>query len=159
MEEERPPVSGVPVRAASVPALAKLLVRAFEPDGTVVAAASALPRVALLMHRWWCPSATLAGLLSALYHNAAGHVPPCPSANCHHLAAHTGAAPHSAGSSPHHLHSRPASPHPQHSSPSRPGSPLPPLGALPGAGGVTPGDTQPTCSVAAFRLRICQVFR
>ncbi|XP_049960625.1 ras guanyl-releasing protein 3-like isoform X1 [Schistocerca serialis cubense] len=85
-ETERPALPGLSVRAATLPALVRIFVDAFETDGSLRQEGETVAKVLLLMHRWFTTSVSLAGELTRL-HASAAHEAPCRRAGCTH--AHT----------------------------------------------------------------------
>ncbi|XP_063235563.1 ras guanyl-releasing protein 3-like isoform X2 [Bacillus rossius redtenbacheri] len=80
-EDDRPVVPGLLVRAATLPALARLVVSAFDCDGEVSQESRAVPEVVFRTHRWFATSTELAGHLMSVPESA-----PCPSPGCGHSA-------------------------------------------------------------------------
>nr|CAD7428815.1 unnamed protein product [Timema monikensis] len=109
LEDDRSVVQGLPFRAATLPALVRLLVSVFgaailcevgvhcEPptysyyfapdasdcNGDLSDQAFSLPMVVLRTHRWFTSSSVLAGQLMAL-HKCAGDISPCQRSDCTH---------------------------------------------------------------------------
>ncbi|XP_068085877.1 ras guanyl-releasing protein 3 isoform X2 [Anabrus simplex] len=68
--EDEPVVPGLPIRAATLPALARLLVHAFDKEGEPHGDYCGLPGVLFLMHHWFTTSMALAEQLVALHRQA-----------------------------------------------------------------------------------------
>ncbi|XP_054715101.1 ras guanyl-releasing protein 3-like [Uloborus diversus] len=82
LEEERPVVPGVTVRAATVSALVDLLVDSFLPVGGVKEKECSFPRIMMLMHQWFISSEDLAQSLIARFWDG-GPIDNC-STSCSH---------------------------------------------------------------------------
>nr|CAD7452124.1 unnamed protein product [Timema tahoe] len=83
LEDDRSVVQGLPFRAATLPALVRLLVSVFDCNGDLSDQAFSLPMVVLRTHRWFTSSSVLAGQLMAL-HKCAGDIAPCQRSDCTH---------------------------------------------------------------------------
>nr|XP_042902771.1 ras guanyl-releasing protein 3 isoform X2 [Parasteatoda tepidariorum] len=82
LEEERPIIPGVSVKAASFDALVCLLIDSFLPSGGLKEENSNFPRVILLMHQWFTSSENLAHCLITRFWDYET-VPDCHSACIH----------------------------------------------------------------------------
>ncbi|XP_052275428.1 ras guanyl-releasing protein 3-like isoform X4 [Dreissena polymorpha] len=88
MEEEKPVLHGVNIRAATVERLLHLCVESFGDDG-IILENSEYPGVMFLMHKWYTTSDELAQSFLELYQKC-DEVIPCPVQECAHLpTAHT----------------------------------------------------------------------
>ncbi|XP_035224736.1 uncharacterized protein LOC118197343 [Stegodyphus dumicola] len=67
LEEDRPVVPGVTVKAAAVDALVDILIESFLPIGGLKEENCNFPRVMLLMHQWFTTSDNLAQSLISRY--------------------------------------------------------------------------------------------
>ncbi|GBL81049.1 hypothetical protein AVEN_83125-1 [Araneus ventricosus] len=67
LEDDRPVVPGVTVKAATVDALVDLLIESFLPTGGLKEENSNFARVMLLMHQWFTSSENLAHCLISRY--------------------------------------------------------------------------------------------
>ncbi|KAL4237259.1 RAS guanyl releasing protein 1 (calcium and DAG-regulated) [Mactra antiquata] len=66
MEEDKPVLHGVNIRAASIQTLIHLCVESFGEDGNIIED-SEFPNVMFLMHKWYMPSEELAQYFIDLY--------------------------------------------------------------------------------------------
>ncbi|GIY01084.1 n-terminal Ras-GEF domain-containing protein [Caerostris darwini] len=67
LEEDRPVVPGVTVKAATIDALVDLLIESFLPIGGLKEENSNFARIMLLMHQWFTSSENLAHSLISRY--------------------------------------------------------------------------------------------
>ncbi|XP_069682717.1 ras guanyl-releasing protein 3-like isoform X2 [Periplaneta americana] len=88
LEDDKPVLPGLPIRAATLPALARLVVNVFNCNGDLSSDVAAMPKVVFQMHRWFTSSATLVEQMMTL-HKRAGEISPCTIEGCIHSHATT----------------------------------------------------------------------
>lgn len=90
LEDDKPVLPGLPIRAATLPALTRLVVNVFNCNGDISTSAAMVPKVVFQMHRWFTSSATLVEQMMAL-HKRAGEISRCTIEGCAH--SHTKTSP------------------------------------------------------------------
>ncbi|PNF31337.1 hypothetical protein B7P43_G10906 [Cryptotermes secundus] len=83
LEDDKPVLPGLPIRAATLSALTRLVVNVFDCHGDLSPSVAVMPKVVFRMHLWFTTSATLVEHLMAL-HKKAGEISPCTIEGCTH---------------------------------------------------------------------------
>ncbi|KAJ9576133.1 hypothetical protein L9F63_007020, partial [Diploptera punctata] len=90
LEDDKPVIPGLPVRAATLSELVRLVINVFDYNGDLKADVEALPKVVFQMHRWFTSSTSLVEQMMSLHKNA-GDISPCIIDKCVHN--HSGTTP------------------------------------------------------------------
>ncbi|XP_021923618.1 ras guanyl-releasing protein 3-like isoform X2 [Zootermopsis nevadensis] len=88
LEDDKPVLPGLPIRAATLPELTRLMVNVFDYNGDLSPSVATIPKVVFQMHRWFTSSAKLVEQMMAL-HKRAGEISPCTIEGCAHSHATT----------------------------------------------------------------------
>ncbi|PSN41335.1 hypothetical protein C0J52_20649, partial [Blattella germanica] len=83
LEDDKPVLHELPIRAATLTALVRLVVNAFDYNGDLKPGVATLPKVVFQMHRWFTSSSSLVEQMMSLHRNA-GEISPCLIKGCIH---------------------------------------------------------------------------